>query len=380
MKDCNQIVLNASQIGLILAAALTLGATAAQAEIKIGFQAPTTGFAAADGASGLLAAELAVADINAAGGMAGETVVLVPYDDQAQPQQSITVANKLVNQDQVDFAISGSYSEPTRAAATVFQEAGVPYIASYTTHPEITKTGDFVFRPFKLGPAQARSAAFLIKNTLKAATVSEVILDNDMGHGLQSGFEPAAEELGLKVLGTYTFGMKDRQFGSVVASIKRDNPDAVFVAGNFFHGGPLAIQLRAAGVTAPIIGGQGFDSDALISIAGPAAEGIYVMNGFDRDNADPRAMHLMEKVRADKADSPAVAAAVYSAFMLLDDAVERAGSADKSKVRDALQATTDFPHLYGTLSRFTEDREAILPTPIIVVRDGKFVSAGNSAE
>ncbi|MDQ4408630.1 ABC transporter substrate-binding protein [Rhizobium sp. AN63] len=182
---------------------------------------------------------------------------LISYDDQAQPQQSIAIANKLINQDGVSFAISGSYSEPTRAAATIFQEGGIPYIAAYATHPAITQAGDQVFRPFKLGPQQATSAAHFIAENLKLKKVTAIIVDNDYGQTAIGGFQQAVQDLDLDLINTYTFGMKDRQFGSIVASVKRDNPDAIFVAGYFFHGGPLAIQLRAAGITAPIIGTQG---------------------------------------------------------------------------------------------------------------------------
>ncbi|MGV1768344.1 ABC transporter substrate-binding protein [Rhizobium rhizogenes] len=364
--------------GLIsVSAALCLAVTPALADIKIGFHAPTTGFGAADGASAKVAAELAVDDINKNGGMAGEKVVLVSYDDQAQPQQSIIIAHKLISQDGVDFAISGSYSDATRAAASVFQGASIPYISSYATHPAITQAGNYVFRPFKLGPEQAASAAYFLHDTLKARKIDVLAVDNDYGQGVLSGFKPAAQAAGLETAGSYTFGMKDRQFGSIVSSVKRDQPDAVFLAGQFFHGGPIAIQLRAAGIKVPIVGTQGLDSDALISIGGAAVDGVYVVNGLNRDNPDPTFQHLMSVLKEKKAESPAVAAAVYSAFMLLDDAVKRAGTKDKAKVRDALQATTNFPHFYGTLASFTPEREAKLPTPVIEVKDGKFVSAGS---
>ncbi|MDH7809623.1 MULTISPECIES: ABC transporter substrate-binding protein [unclassified Rhizobium] len=360
-------------VAFMSSAAFIAGSWPVHADVRIGFHAPTTGFAAADGASAQIAAELAVEDLNKAGGIAGEKVELISYDDQAQPQQSIAIANKLINQDGVSFAISGSYSEPTRAAATIFQEGGIPYIAAYATHPAITQAGDQVFRPFKLGPQQATSAAHFIAENLKLKKVTAIIVDNDYGQTAIGGFQQAVQDLDLDLINTYTFGMKDRQFGSIVASVKRDNPDAIFVAGYFFHGGPLAIQLRAAGITAPIIGTQGFDSDSLISIAGQAAEGVYVINGLNRDNQDASFQHLMEALKAKGAESPSVAAAVYSAFMLLNDASKRANSTDPSKVRNALQSTKDFPHFYGALAAFSPEREAQLPTPVIEVKKGKFV-------
>ena len=87
-------------------------------------------------------------------------------------------------------------------------------------------------------------------------------------------------------LNKYSYSLKDRQFGSIVASVKRDNPDGIYATGYFFTAGPLVSQLRAAGIKAPIIGSQAFDSEKFIEIAGPAAEGTYIVDSFDRDRKD----------------------------------------------------------------------------------------------
>ena len=109
------------KIVTILAAILLGQATYGAETIKIGFNAPLTGFAAADGKSALTGAELALEQINAAGGVKGMPLELVVYDDQASPKESVPVANKLIEQDKVAIGISGSYSGATRAAAGVFQ-------------------------------------------------------------------------------------------------------------------------------------------------------------------------------------------------------------------------------------------------------------------
>ena len=98
--------------------------------IKIGFNVPLTGFAAADGKSALIGAELAVEQVNAAGGINGDSLELVVYDDQASPKESAPLAAKLITKDQVVAGISGSYSGATRAAATIYQENSTPYISA----------------------------------------------------------------------------------------------------------------------------------------------------------------------------------------------------------------------------------------------------------
>ena len=112
-------------------------------------------------------------------------------------------------------------------------------------------------------------------------------MDNDYGQATLDGFlEAASESTASRSSTNTTIRCKDRQFGSIVASVKRDNPDGVYATGYFFTGGPLVAQLRAAGVTVPIVGSQAFDSEKFIEIAGPAAEGIYIIDGFDRDRKD----------------------------------------------------------------------------------------------
>jgi len=144
--------------------------------IKIGFHAPQTGFAASDGKSATLGAELAVEQINAAGGVLGKMLQLVTYDDQAKPAQAIPIANKLIGQDKVVVGVSGSYSGPTRSAAGIFQEAKIPYVAAYAIHPDVTRAGDYVFRTSFLGEIQGRAGANLVGEILKKKRVTVITL------------------------------------------------------------------------------------------------------------------------------------------------------------------------------------------------------------
>src|ERR1700736_5964471 len=157
-------------------AALVL-AWPAHAQIKIGFQAPLTGAAATDGVSAKIAAEMARDKINAAGGVLGQNIELVIYDDQAKTEEAVFTANKLIGQDGVKFAVSGSYSASGRAAAPIFQQAKVPFISAYGVHPDITRAGDYVFRTVHLGPPQGRAAGKFINDNLHLKKVSIISMD-----------------------------------------------------------------------------------------------------------------------------------------------------------------------------------------------------------
>jgi len=354
------------------------GTMPARAEIKIGFQVPLTGPAATDGKSAQIAGEMAVEDINAAGGVLGQKLQLVTYDDQAKSDQAIFTANKLIGEDGVKLVVNGSYSASGRAAAPVFQKAGVVMIAAYGVHPDITRAGDYMFRLVHLGPPQGAATALYIGKTLGLKKISTITMDNDYGQATMDGFLEAAPKYGIAVLNKYSYSLKDRQFGSIVASVKRDNPDGVYATGYFFTGGPLVAQLRAAGITVPIIGSQAFDSEKFIEIAGPAAEGTYIIDSFDRDSKDEALQKFFTGFKQRAGYAPeGVAAITYSAVKLMADSIKRAGSAEPAKVRDALAATKDFMLLEGNMNGFNSLHEIIMPIHVNAIKSGKFAPAGS---
>jgi branched-chain amino acid transport system substrate-binding protein len=361
-----------------LAGLATLGliaGTPASAQIKIGLQAPLTGFAASDGKSAKVAADMAIEEINASGGELGQKLELVVYDDQAKSDQAIFTANKLIGEDGVKLAVNASYSASGRAAAPVFQKAGVVMISAYGVHPDITGAGDYMFRLVHLGPPQGRATALFVGKDIKLKKISAITMDNDYGQATMDGFLEAAPKYGIEVVNKYSYSLSDRQFGSIVASVKRDNPDGIYATGYFFTGGPLVAQLRGGGITAPVVGSQAFDSQKFIDIAGPASEGTYIVDSFDRSRSDSALQRFFAEFQK-RADYPPenVAAITYSAVTLMADAIKRANSADAAKVRDALAATKNFPLLTGDLVGFNSLHEVIMTISVNVIKDGKFKS------
>lgn len=353
-----------------IAAAAALFAGAAQAEtIKIGFHAPLTGFAAADGKSALNGAKLAISQINAKGGVLGEKLELVVYDDQASPKNAVPIANKLIGGDKVKVAVSGSYSGPTRAAAGVFQGAKIPYVSAYAIHPSITKAGDYVYRTSFMGEVQGRAGAKLIGEDLKKKRVVLITLKNDFGRSLARGFKEKAKDFGIEIVGEYEYSIKDRQFGPIVAKVKSDNPDAIYATGYFFTAGPLVRQLRAAGVKAVVIGQEGYDGQKFIEIAGKASEGVLITTSLDRDSKSPVTIDFItqyEKTTGQKADM--VAASAHTAIWVLADAIKRAGKLDPAAIKAAL-AKTKIEVSTGTIS-FNALGEVRKDVQVQIVKDG----------
>jgi len=355
-------------VGFALAA---MTAPALAGSIKIGFNVPLTGFAAADGNSALVGAQLAVEQVNGAGGINGDMLELVVYDDQASPKESAPLAVKLITQDEVVAGISGSYSGATRAAATIYQEDATPYIAAYAVHPDITRAGDYVFRTSFMGEVQGRAGAKLIGGMMGLKRVAMITLNNDFGKSLATGFKEQAANFGIEIISEYEYSIKDREFGPIVSKIRADAPDAIYASGYFFTAGPLVRQLRAAGIDAPVIGQEGYDTQKFIEIAGPAAEGVIITTSLDRDSTDPVARAFIAEFEA-KAGYPAdmVGASTHTAVLVMAEALKMAGPGDKAALRDAIAATT-LDAATGNIS-FNGLGEVRKDVQVQIVKDGNW--------
>jgi len=356
----------AAVLGAFAFAVSTIGQAGS---IKVGFNVPLTGFAAADGKSALIGAELAVEQVNRAWRYSGNTLELVVYDDQASPKESAPLAAKLITQDGVVAGISGSYSGATRAAATIYQENATPYISAYAVHPDITRAGDYVFRTSFMGEVQGRAGAKLVGEMMGKKRVSIITLANDFGKSLEAGFKEKAAEFGIEIIGEYDYSIKDREFGPIVSKVKSESPDAIYASGYFFTAGPLVSQLREAGVDVPIVGQEGYDGEMFIKIAGPAAEGVIITTSLDRDSNDPLARAFIEGFQ-EKSGYPAdmVSASTHTAVLVLAAALKQVGPGDKAALRQAI-ASTSINAATGNIS-FNKLGEVKKSVQVQVVRDG----------
>jgi len=337
--------------------------------VKVGFNVPLTGFAAADGESALNGAKLAVKQANSKGGIDGKQIELVVYDDQASPKEAVPIANRLIEKDGVKVAVSGSYSGSTRAAAGVFQSAGIPYISAYAIHPDITRAGNYVFRTSFMGEVQGGAGALLIGQTMQLKRVVIITLKNDFGKSLAAGFKAEAANFGIEIINEYDYSIKDRQFGPIVAKVRADKPDAIYASGYFFTAGPLVNQLRSGGVTVPVIGQEGYDGEQFIKIAGAASEGVIITTSLDRDSNSPETRSFIteyEKLTGNKVDM--VAASGHTALKVVIAALRRAGTSNPKAIRNAI-AQTQLTAATGHIS-FNTLGEVRKNVQVQIVRNG----------
>ena len=361
---------------------IVVGPGLAQDTIKIGFFAPITGPAAADGASAKNAVELAVKEVNDAGGIRGKKIELVVYDDRMNPQEAVAIANRLIEKDKVVGVVSGAYSGPTRVTAPIFQKAGMPMVAGYAVHPDVTwdpkaKTpNDYIFRNGFLGEIEGAAAAeFAVKN-LKAKRISLIFMDNDFGRAISSGFAEKAEKLGATILTKQMYKFPgEKDFRPFLTRIKEGNPDLIFAAGYYNEAASIVRQAKELGIKSQIMGEEGFDSPKFLEIAGPTAEGVTMATNLDRDDPRPVVQNFLKNYRqAYGEDADMVGASSYDAFMILVNAIKEAGI-DPKAVQKALFATKDYNGLTGKISRFVQG-EVVKPVQIQVVKEGKFHRLG----
>ncbi|MBW2095799.1 MAG: ABC transporter substrate-binding protein [Deltaproteobacteria bacterium] len=358
---------------------LAVGSASAAGTVKVGLLAPLTGFAAADGLSVLNSVKLAVDRVNAEGGVLGKKVELVYYDDRADGKEAVALARKLIQHDRVAGVVGGSYSTPSRAAAPIFQDEEIPFVAAYAVHPDITRAGNYCFRNGFLGTVEGKSAGYVAVELLKSKRIALLTSDNDFGRTLAKGFRTFLKTrgAGAKIVYAQTYPFSEKDFKPYLSKIKEINPDIIFASGYYFQTGPVVKQAREMGMTVKILGEEGADSPKFLEIAGKAAEGFVLVTNLNRD--DPRAVvqDFLKKYQSlYKIQPDMVGASAYDAFTIMCDAIKRAGSLKGPAIRKALASTKDYNGLTGILKGFTDRGEVMKEVQVQVVRGGAFHQFG----
>ena len=354
----------------------TTTTTGAGGVIKIGFFAPLTGPASADGLAARAGAEIAVEIINKNGGVLGKKIQLVVYDDALNPDQAIAVANKLIEEDQVVAAVSGSYSSTTLAASGVFEKKKTPLVVAYAVNPKITEGKHYVVRVGMLAETEGKVAAYAAVEKLGAKYVAILYIDNPYGQSLADAAKKKVEELGGQVVFMDKFQFKTSDFSPWLTKIKQledqGKLDVLMIFGYYEHAVAVK-QAREMGIKAKIIGAEGFDSPKFIEIAGKAAEGVIIVTDFDRDSDNPLVKQFIQMYREKRGIEPdMVAASSFDAVMVIAKAIEKAGSLDKAKIMEAIRSLKDYNGVAGKILYFTENGNAVKELTLQIVRNGEF--------
>jgi branched-chain amino acid transport system substrate-binding protein len=356
------------------------GSGAASGEIVIGHYASMTGDTATFGVSADEGIRLAVNEINSGGGVLGRKVKLITTDDRSQSDEAKTAVERLINQDKVVAILGEIASSRSIAGAPVAQDAQIPMLSPGSTNPKVTEAGDYVFRACFIDPFQGEALARFAMDELKLKRFAILYPANsDYGVGLRKFITDTLKARGGQIVEDVSYSEKsDVDFRGQLTRIKAANPDAIFVTGYYTEAGLIAQQARDLGITVPLIGGDGWDSDQTVQIGKQAIEGCYFSNHYSADEDRPEVKKFVESYKAtfkNPDGSPKVPDAMavlgYDSMRLLADAIKRAGNTDGPKIRDALAATKDFPGASGVIT-IDEKRNAKKAIVILKIDGGKF--------
>ena len=341
--------------------------------IKIGEYASLTGTEATFGQSSHNGTQLAIDDLNAAGGVLGKKLKLLTEDDQSKAGEPATVVRKLITRDNVVAVLGEVASGRSLEAAPICQQNKIPMISPSSTNPRVTEVGDYIFRICFLDSFQGAVLARFAKEVLKAQKVA-VLTDVRAPYsvGLAQYFKEPFSSGGGNIVADLRFSGGDKDFNAQLTAIKAANPDAVFVPGYYTEAGLICLQARRLGINVPIFGGDGWESPKLIEIGGKAAEGTYYSTHYSPEDQTPLVQDFVRKYRERHKETPdAMAALGYDSAKILADAMKRAGSTEGPKVREALATTKGFVGITGKID-IDAKRDASKPAVFVTITNGQF--------
>ncbi len=341
--------------------------------IKVGVYGDMTGQTASFGQSTRNGIQLAVDEINNAGGIDGKKIVLVVEDDQGQPNQATTVMQKMINQDKVQAVLGEVASTNSLAAAPVAQSAKILMITPSSTNPKVTEVGDYISRVCFIDPFQGSAMAKFAAKSLNAKTAAILgDVNSDYSKGLTQFFEEEFTKQGGRVVTKEAYTQNDPDFKAQLTKIRNLNPDVIYVPGYYSQVGIIARQARELGMNQPLMGGDGWDSPDLFKLGGGALKNAYISNHYSAENPAPEIQNFVKNYKAKFNVVPdSLAALAYDSAKVLADAIKRAGGAgDSVKLKDAINATKDFAGVTGTIT-LDASRNAVKPAVILEVDPAK---------
>ncbi len=370
---------------LVIATAACYPGSSAPQTIKVGLNAELTGSIPVVGKASKNAAEMAVAEINDAGGLQVGSqkyrVELFTEDNQDKSESAATVAQKLITQQGVVAIIGPNADRNAIPAAQVAETAKVPLISPRSTDPDTTKGKQYVFRAAFIDPFQGHVVAKFALNQLaakKAAVLYNV--SSDYNKGIAQIFQQEFQAAGGQVVSFESYNKGDNDFSSQLTKIKGNNPDVVFLP-NDYSEVPLQVQqAHKLGLNVPFVGSDSWDDAQLIKLCGNQCEGFYFTTHYAADNATPTAKKFTDAYKAKYGDLPDdVAALTYDSFGLLWTALKNAGKIDRQAVRDALGSILKYEGVTGNTQFTPGSGDPVKSAVILQVKGDKFVYFATSA-
>lgn len=341
--------------------------------ILVGHYASLTGSEATFGQSTDRGIRLAIEDLNAAGGLNGKKFELITYDDKGESKEAGNAVTRLVTKDKVVAVLGEVASSLSLAGGAVCQEKGVPMISPSSTNLRVTEGRDMVFRVCFTDDQQAAALAKFTKENLKL-TKAAILFDQTQAYskGLADDYKKSFEAMGGSIVASQAYSKGDQDFSAQLTSIREAKPEILLVPGYYTEAGNIALQARKLGLTVPLLGGDGWDSEQLGTIGGAAIEGSYYSNHSAPDQPDTNIGDFIAKYKAkhDGQTPDALGGLGYDAMMVLADSLKRAKATDGKSLAKAISETKGFKGVSGTVT-IDEKRNAKKPIVMVQMKGGQ---------
>ena len=340
-------------------------------EIVIGGLAPLTGSVAQYGVAVDNAVKMAVDDINAKGGLLGKRIKYISYDEKGDPTEATNAYTRLVDQDKIVALIGDVTSAPCEAVAQQAARDKLPMITPSGTSEAITTYGENVFRACFIDPYQGQLMASYASKKLNAKTAA-ILFDNGdpYSSGIADAFEAAAKALGMTITNKEGYASKSTDFNSQLTKIKAGNPDVLLLPVYYNDVVLIAKQAKDQGLTATLLGADGWDGVAaqLDAASADVVKNAYFCSQYSASSSDPALQNFLKTYKEKYNEEPNMFAVLgYDAMQIMAAAIEKAGTTDSAAVIKALRET-NYKGLTGTTT--FDDKRNPVREAIITSFDG----------
>ncbi|OPJ64904.1 ABC transporter substrate-binding protein [Clostridium oryzae] len=365
---------------VIMASSIFAGCSknsASSKTIRIGVNYELTGNVATYGQSLSKGVELGFKEINKKGGILGKKIELVKKDNKSDTSETANVSSALATDKSIALLLGPATSGDTKAASTAATQNRIPLISASATDDGVTidkngKVRDYIFKTCFSDSFQGVIMANFAYDDLKAKTAA-ILSDSgsDYSKGLSKSFNTKFTSLGGKIIASEAYQSTNSDFKAVLTKIKSANADIIYIPGYYESVGLIIRQAKELGIKTPILGGDGYESPKLAELAGKNNLGdVYYTNHYSSTDNSPEVVKFKKAFKTEyKADPDAFNALGYDLAYFAADAIKRAGSADREKIKNALASTKNFKGVTGTIT-IDKKHNPVKSITVLQVKDG----------
>ena len=347
--------------------------------VYLGVSGPLTGPNAQYGAQWKQGFDLALDQINGSGGIKGRPLRYLFEDTQSDPKQTVAVAQKFVADKRIVAELGDFASPASMAASPIYQRAGLVQFGLTNSHPDFTKTGDFIWsNSVSQADEQPLNAAFAVKR-LGFKRIAVLHLNTDWGRTSKDHFVAAAKNLGAEVVATEGYLPEEKDFRSTLVRVRDANPDSLFLVSYYADAALIVRAARQTGLAVPVAASSSIYSPKFVELGGDAAEGVFTAARFFPADPRPEVQTFVTSFKAKYGKEPdAFNAYAYDTMVLFGQVLREAPELDRGTVRDTLARVKDVPSVvYGKASFDTKTRRvAGARNAELVVKGGSFTLWG----